>query len=800
MKSSQFLSALNEAQQEAVAYISGPALVVAGAGSGKTRVITHKLAYLIEQGYAPEQLYALTFTNKAAREMRQRIQQMLDPSLAYRIHLGTFHSIFARLLRRYAPLLGYTSDFTIYDRTDSTTVVKQIVDDLSLDNKLYTPRRLLNRISAAKNNLMSAEAYAANSDLLKDDERSLFPDMYKVYALYSSRCKQNNAMDFDDLLYLFNVLLRDFPDVLSACQDAVGYLLIDEYQDTNLSQFTIVRKLVEQHQRVFAVGDDAQSIYAFRGANIHNMLGFNKVFPEARIFKLEENYRSTQNIVGLANRLIAHNSDRIPKELYSNNPAGSLTELYEHENAYLEAERVARLVALRHIQDGVPYSECAILYRTNAQSRLLEDALRRLALPYTIYGGTAFYSRKEIKQAMAYLQVLINPQDNAAVVRTLDFPKKGIGAKTVEKVTAQAEQWGVSLLAAIERIVLDPKSSDLNAGIVKRLDDYLRQLYDLSQFPTLEGKKTDGAPTLAQWIGAILQQAGFIAAYSTDKNNIEDQSRLENLNELISSANDFEEQYRQDPHNTDAFLPLDLSMLSAFVQGVSLLTDQDTQPEEEGVLLMTIHSAKGLEFDQVFVCGLEEGLLPSMLCIKPSEIEEERRLLYVAITRARKHCSLHYSTMRRRAGKDEYMMPSRFIKELSPKYLQRVSSFGTSARSASLFEAQPDRFSSQNRRQVQSEMPFERPNYADSTPSKRVRVASRIKDVAEAEVLEVEKLQAGDMGTFVVGDGVVHNTFGTGRIVALYSDGRNSKADVQFDRDGQTRKLLLRFAKMRKME
>ncbi len=772
---------LNAAQQEAVMYDGGPALIIAGAGSGKTRVITHKLALLIEQGYNPEKLYALTFTNKAAREMRERVVGMIDPSKAYQIKMGTFHSIFARLLRTYASLLGYNKDFSILDTSDSKSFVRKIVSDLKLEDKTYTTKRVLNRISSAKNNLVSPEMYASDKQLLHQDNADHFGAMHKIYAVYCARCQQNNAMDFDDLLFKFNVLLRDYPEVLSECQSNIDYLLIDEYQDTNLSQFTLIRKLVSHNGRIFAVGDDAQSIYAFRGANIDNILGFSSIFPSAKIFRLEQNYRSTQNIVNIANGLIAHNQRRIPKELYSLKEAGDLVELNEHDSAYSEADYVVRFISRNHLLDGIPYARQAVLYRTNAQSRILEDALRRASIPYTIYGGTSFYSRQEIKQAMAFVQVLVNPYNNEALIRTLSFPKKGIGEKTIEKLLLLASENNLSLYNVMESVAMGTFSHTFSTSVASKLKKHLETIATMANYSN--NVENNSLPTLSGWIEYILRLSGVAQVYAQDS-SVESQARLDNLKELVSGAGDFEEQYRQDYSNQDTATPLALNHLSLFVQSVSLLTDQDTQQQVDSVQLMTIHAAKGLEFESVIICGIEETILPSSMSLEQTAVEEERRLLYVAITRAEKICSLNYARMRRRNGRDELMLPSRFIRELDSKLLrEKTTSSGI------YYNALRQNL------EIRQENTAINKKQESKFSGKKSYIGTYEKNTLEQFTVSHLSLPNGDF--FSIGDQVEHKTFGKGVIQELFDDDCNSRVTVLFE-DNVTRKLLLRFAHLKK--
>lgn len=774
-----YLDSLNEAQREAVLYNDGPALVIAGAGSGKTRVITHKLIHLIHLGYPPDGLYALTFTNKAAREMKERMLESLPHEIVPYIRMGTFHSIFSRILRKHAELMGYSSDFTIYDTSDSKSLTKKIIKDLQLDDQVYSPKRVLHRISACKNNLITPEVYAQNSAQIQQDQVDNFGNFHQIYSIYSARCKRDNAMDFDDILLNFNILLRDFPQAAQACKDSVKYLLIDEYQDTNLSQFIIAKKLVEDHGKIFAVGDDAQSIYAFRGANLDNILSFDKRFPKAKLFRLEQNYRSTQNIVNLANRLIENNRNRIPKELFSEGNVGEKILLQENFWAYDEASKVVRTIQKRHVQDGIPYSEQAILYRTNSQSRILEDALRNFAIPYVVYGGTSFYSRKEIKNVMAYVNLIHNPHNDEALEKTLQYPKKGIGDKSIEAIREFAQTRGVSLFRAIVLIAEgNAKEQGISPALQKKLVLYLNMIRTISQPPQGEGA------TLAEWMSNIIRLSG-ISQDLTDSKDPDAEDRLENIKELIHGAGEFESSIAQGLPLENLPSSVDRNMLSLFTQNISLLTDQDTQKEDQdAVPLMTIHASKGLEFDHVYICGVEERILPSSLNDTPEGIEEERRLLYVAITRARKSCQLHYSQLRKRNGRDEEMLPSRFIKELDPAYLQVCAHPPLWGNQEKLYSSRPAELSKNPKEEWHPE-----PRQTSSIHS-----SQKLRSIPPEKGISVSQ-----RGNLKVGKKVTHATFGVGVVEELWEEGLNSKAVVLFQ-DQSKRKLLLRFAKLTPLE
>lgn len=768
------MNELNEAQQTAVSYCSGPALVIAGAGSGKTRVITYKLAHLISQGWDPHRLYALTFTNKAAREMRQRVEQMLGGGVANAIKLGTFHSVCGRLLRIYAHHLGFSNQFSIYDTSDTKSLVRSCIKDLDLSDKIYTVKLVMNRISEAKNLLISPQAYAANTEIRRFDSSCHQGEMYQLYSLYTQRCKQNNAMDFDDLLYQLNVLIRDFPQVHEQIKQSIDYLLIDEYQDTNTAQFELSKRLVEGHQRIFAVGDDAQSIYSFRGARIANILSFRETFAGAKLFKLEQNYRSTEHIVETANALIAHNEQRIPKHVFTKQGKGEKLSLYHYTSGIEEAHGIVDLISELHDEDGVPLSSQAILYRTNAQSRVFEEVLRQRAIPYNVYGGTAFYGRAEIKNVLAYLQLIVNPHDDMALLRALGYPKKGIGAKTIERfeLYAASAEPRLSLFDAMCRALETdtPEDLKLSNGTRNKVASFVNQIADLTTAYTRQA-------TLQGWLAYIIRESG-IAAEMTRDDSVEGRARLENVQEFISSATEFEKGYKSDPFNADADTPLGLHTMTAFTQQIPLLTDQDKERDErdaDQLQLMTIHSAKGLEFEHVYIAGVEETLLPSSTGGGDRvQVEEERRLLYVAITRAMRHCTLSYTSIRTRNGKPELMIPSRFLKELSTEHCVHLdlsmpvgSQQSTYGRGVYLSTSRTTEQRPSERRSI----PLA--NQQPANPSASVEGYS-------------------------MGDRVQHPSFGRGVVMRAEQSGIGGKLTIRFD-DGVTRDVLVRYTKIEKL-
>ena len=653
------LNDLNESQRKAVEYIDGPSLVIAGAGSGKTRVLTYKIAYLLQQGVKPWNIMALTFTNKAAREMKERIGKLVGQDLAQHLYMGTFHSIFSRILRAEAQHIGFNNNFTIYDETDSRSLIKTIVKDLKLDEKVYKPASVHSRISMAKNNLMSAENYARDKDLYQADQRAKMPRVGDIFITYVQRCQQSNAMDFDDLLTLTFKLFQEHEDIRKKYADRFDFLLVDEYQDTNHAQMRIVMQLCKEKERVCAVGDDSQSIYSFRGANIDNILSFQSRFKGARLFKLEQNYRSTQNIVEAANSLIKHNSNQIPKDVYSKNDKG---ECLVYKPAYSDKEEA--LIVCREIkrikrQDDCQYSDFAILYRTNAQSRSFEEEFRKQGIPYRIFGGLSFFQRKEIKDVIAYFRLVANPDDEEAFKRIINYPARGIGNTTVAKIAACALDNHVSFW----QVISSPEHFGLgvNKGTLAKLESFRLMI---SGF--VEKSASMNAFDLGD---TIVKESGVSAdIYKPGSREPEDLARQENLEELLGGMQSFVEECREEGREQEAYL-------TGYLQGVALLTDLDSKGDDDKprVSLMTVHASKGLEFPTVFVVGLEENIFPSAIVSTLRELEEERRLLYVAITRAEKHCILTSAKNRFRYGKMEFGNPSRFIKEIDSAFIQEDS-------------------------------------------------------------------------------------------------------------------------------
>ena len=649
-----YIEELNESQRAAVLYGDGPSLVIAGAGSGKTRVLTYKIAYLLENGYNPWNILALTFTNKAAREMKERIARQVGEQRARYLWMGTFHSVFSRILRAEASHIGFTSQFTIYDSADSKSLLRSIIKEMGLDEKTYKPGSVQARISNAKNHLVSPSGYAANKEAYEADAAAKMPAIRDIYSRYWERCRQAGAMDFDDLLVYTYILFRDFPEVLARYREQFRYVLVDEYQDTNYAQHSIVLQLTKENQRVCVVGDDAQSIYSFRGADIDNILYFTKIYPDTKVFKLEQNYRSTQTIVRAANSLIEKNERQIPKEVFSEKERGEAIGVFQAYSDVEEGDIVTNKIAQLRREHDYGYSDFAILYRTNAQSRVFEEALRKRSMPYKIYGGLSFYQRKEIKDIIAYFRLVVNPNDEEAFKRIINYPARGIGDTTVGKIIKAATDNNVSLWT----VLCEPITYGLT--INKNTHTKLQGFREL-----IEQFMTEVAEKNAYEIGtAIIRQSGIINDVCQD-NSPENLSRKENIEELVNGMNDFCAM-RQEEGNTNV-------SLIDFLSEVSLLTDQDSDKEGDGekVTLMTVHSAKGLEFRNVFVVGLEENLFPSgMAGDSPRAMEEERRLFYVAITRAEEHCFLSFAKTRFRYGKMEFGSPSRFLRDIDTRFLQ----------------------------------------------------------------------------------------------------------------------------------
>lgn len=783
----KILQDLNASQREAVEYCDGASLVIAGAGSGKTRVLTYKIAWLLEQGMAPWEILALTFTNKAAREMKERIGRLVGEERARYLQMGTFHSVFARILRAEAGYLGFNSNFTIYDQTDARSLVRTIIKEMGLDDKVYKPASVADRISMSKNHLILPQAYA-ESAWAKDDVNQKRPQVANIYIRYAERCRQANAMDFDDLLVQTWVLLKNHEDVRQKYVEKFCFVLVDEYQDTNFAQQAIVFQLTKERQKVCVVGDDAQSIYSFRGANIDNILNFRNLYRDAKLFKLEQNYRSTQLIVQAANSLIKRNERQIPKNVFSNNEHGEKLQLKPAYSDKEEAIIVCQDIKRLRRQDHCNWSDFAILYRTNSQSRSFEEQMRKDNIPYRIYGGLSFYQRKEIKDVIAYFRLIANPNDEEAFKRIINYPARGIGDTTVGKIIQTAQTYGVSLWQVIKEPVLFPM--DVSKGTMTKIQNF-RELIE----GWIGRVKTEDAYTLGH---DIIMNSGISKDIYSGRNP-EDISRQENLEEFLSGMQDFVESRREEDMADEIYL-------SDFLQEVALLTDLDSEEGDENdkVTLMTIHSAKGLEFLTVFVVGLEENIFPSPMCTNSMrELEEERRLLYVAITRAEKHCILTCAQNRFRYGRMEYDTPSRFIRDIDPELLDVQSETGGGASSrrdsyggycggsrspewmqnprpvATQFKADPKPRMVSPRQPEKPVDPFG-PNF------KRVYNAVAPRKMASEP-------SAGDLRE---GCTIEHQRFGVGRVLKIEGTGENTKATVEF-RNAGTKQLLLKFAKFK---
>lgn len=753
------LEQLNDGQREAVVYCDGPQLVIAGAGSGKTRVLTYKIAYLLQQGINPWNILALTFTNKAAREMKERIGRLVGEERARYLQMGTFHSVFARILRAEAQVLGFQSNFTIYDQSDSRSLVKSIIKEMQLDDKTYKPASVADRISMAKNHLLLPQVYA-QSAWARDDAQRKCPSVKDIYIRYSERCRQANAMDFDDLLVYTYMLLKNNEAVRQKYIDRFQYVLVDEYQDTNYAQQEIVVLLTKEHGRVCVVGDDAQSIYSFRGAKIENILNFQKEYDGARLFKLEQNYRSTQLIVQAANSLIRHNERQIPKDVFSKNEHGEKLALKPAYSDKEEAIIVCNDIRRIKRKDNCRYSDFAILYRTNSQSRSFEEQMRKDGIPYRICGGLSFYQRKEIKDVIAYYRVVSNPNDEEALRRIINYPTRGIGDTTVAKIVDVANTHGVGLWTVISQPVLF--QLNISKGTATKLETF-RQL--------IEGWIGRLDKEDAYELGHVIIMESGISRDIYSSNNPEDLSRQENLEEFLSGMQDFVESRKEEDMG-------DQIALGDFLQEVSLLTDLDSDngEEDDKVTLMTIHSAKGLEFPTVFVVGLEENIFPSPMCTNSMrELEEERRLLYVAITRAEKHCILTCAQNRWRYGKMEYDTPSRFIKDIDPSLLHVESERGGGFAVSQMISRPVSRM--QNPRPVATQF------MADPKP--RLIPLRRESPMPQSAI--------GNIG-LKEGHVIEHQRFGIGTVIKVEGIGENQKATVEFKNAG-TKQLLLKFAK-----
>lgn len=759
----EILDQLNDAQQRAVTCSDGPVMVIAGAGSGKTRVLTYRIAYMLSKGIDPFNILALTFTNKAAREMKSRIIDLVGSTEGKNVWMGTFHSIFARILRIEGHLLGYPSNFTIYDTDDSKSVIKGILKDLNLDPKQYTPGSVLSRISSAKSNLISAADYNNNAEVISEDNMAQKPMIGEIYSYYESRCFKAGAMDFDDLLFKTNVLLRDFPEVLYKYQNKFKYILVDEYQDTNFAQYLIVKQLAARNENICVVGDDAQSIYSFRGANIQNILNFKSDYPDVQIFKLEQNYRSTQTIVNAANSIISNNKDQIFKEVWTENEEGKPIQVMKAISETEEGQIVANSIFEIKMNLQQPNSAFAILYRTNAQSRAIEESLRKLNIPYRIYGGLSFYKRAEIKDLLAYFRLVVNPSDDEAFKRVVNYPVRGIGKTTLEKIEVAAGSYNVSN----HEVSLHPAKylPDLPSGSATKIEQFATMI--LSQHYQLH--KTD-AYDLAQKIAV---SSGLMRELMADRTE-EGISKYQNSEELLNAIKDFVEREEEPvPLMDEDEIISDQRTLDVFMQDIALMTDADEDKDNNTnkVVLMTIHAAKGLEFPYVFIVGMEENLFPSNMSLSTrAEIEEERRLFYVALTRAEKKVTLTYAETRYRWGNMTANEPSRFLSEIDERFLERTT------------------------RKVPSIN-----GQKSETQKVPVFIKKPLKDTNSPQTSMFDANYVTPVEKVMPGVEVIHERFGQGKVLAIEGAGPNTKATVFFNGVGQ-KQLLLKFAKLKILE
>ncbi len=772
----KFLDELNDSQREAVEFSDGASLIIAGAGSGKTRVLTYKIAYLLKKGLAPSSILALTFTNKAAREMKNRIAELVGERIARYLWMGTFHSVFSRILRAEADKLGFTKNFTIYDSSDSNSLIKSIIKGLKLDEKIYRPGFVHSRISAAKNNLITPGAYAGNADMVRSDMHARVPHLHEVYKIYTEKCKQADAMDFDDLLLQTNILFRDFPEVLQKYREHFNYILVDEYQDTNYAQYLIIKKLSEQHERICVVGDDAQSIYSFRGANIDNILQFKNNYQSTQVFKLERNYRSTQTIVNAANSLIDKNEHRIPKTVYSEKAEGEKIKVMQLYSDFEEGAVVAEYIKDLKESENYLYQQIAVLYRTNAQSRVLEDQLRKSLIPYRIYGGLSFYQRKEIKDVIAYCRLVCNPSDEEALKRIINTPARGIGDTTVNKVLECAMLHEVTAWEVMGDIL--KYNLQVNAGTANKLTKFREMIRVFAE----QREVLDAY----QLVDTIIKTTGIISDTYTD-NSPESMSRRENVQELLNAIHEFCE---IKTNNNES------SLLVDFLAEVSLLTDQDTDKnaDEDKVTMMTVHAAKGLEFKVVFVVGMEEELFPSTFAMDSArELEEERRLFYVAITRAEERCFITYAKSRFKNGQVNFANPSRFIKDIDPAYLDHPADSQVKSKS-SFFDDDDDfqggfrNFGHRAQRTYTPKQSYQQPEMP-SMPPPSPKKLTKIRPSGHA--VSDENFTP----TIPVGKFVKHQLFGIGKVLSVSMTGANEKADIDFGEKG-VKSLLLKFAKL----
>ncbi|HJD87511.1 ATP-dependent helicase [uncultured Empedobacter sp.] len=772
-----YLEKLNEPQRLAVEATEGPVMVIAGAGSGKTRVLTYRIAHLLNKGVDAFNILSLTFTNKAAREMKERIGQVVGESNAKSLWMGTFHSVFARILRVEAPLLGYPSDFTIYDQQDAVSVMTKIINELHLDKDIYKPKQVLGRISQYKNNLITVRAYHNNQALIEADNEAMRPRMGDIYRAYVDRCFKSGAMDFDDLLLRTNEILTRFPEVLAKYQERFKYIMVDEYQDTNHSQYLIVKALASRYENLCVVGDDAQSIYAFRGANIRNILSFKSDYPDAKMYPLEQNYRSTQMIVEAANQIIKQNQDQLEKNVWTANETGEKIAIYRGLSDADEARFIATQIWERQINEHLQPKDFAILYRTNAQSRALEEALRKKGIQYRVYGGTSFYQRKEIKDMVGYMRLLINQNDEEALLRTINYPARGIGQTTISKLLVAADQHQMSLFSLIENIAMYAPTIGINAGTSNKLNDFVLMI---KRFQVM--LKSHDVYEVTMEMAKTTQLLNALKEDSTP----EGVSRLENVQELLNSIQGYVEEQQQ--------LDEGDASLGGFLENIALATDADNEEDDDNkVNLMTVHLAKGLEFPVVFIAGLEENLFPSMMSVNTrAELEEERRLFYVALTRAEKVAYMTYSVSRFRWGKIIDCEPSRFLEEIDDRFLEwknlhiSARASNNSGLSADLFGDEPTPQPYQQREK----------SVARQNPRARVEPAQPRANFKPVNQTKSSGTSPANAQGLQIGQVVVHDRFGRGVVKDLQGEPSDMKAIIHFDNAGE-KKLLLNFAKLK---
>lgn len=786
----RILQGLNPAQEAAVRDFDSPSLIVAGAGSGKTRVLTSRIAWMISQGVAPWSIMALTFTNKAAREMRERITAMIGPEKSRYIWMGTFHSIFLKILYAEVERIGYEPNFTIYDTAQSDSLIKSIVKEMQLSDEVYKPRDVRSRISIAKNSLVTPAAYEANAQLIEEDKKRRQPQFWQVYKNYCSRCKQNNAMDFDDLLLQTNILFRDHPDVLAKYRERFPYILVDEYQDTNNAQYVIVRNLAAGSGKICVVGDDAQSIYSFRGAKIENIFRFQKDFPAAKIYKLEQNYRSTQNIVDAANSVIEHNRYRIKKQVFSENNRGEKIKIFKAYTDGEEAQMVAAGIRAVHVADGGDdWSNIAVLYRTNAQSRAIEEALRKRDIPYRIYGGHSFYDRKEVRDVMAYFKTIANPRDDESLLRIINYPARGIGDVTVGKIRALAQSKGLSIWETIVGA-----SPEERAQMGRKVEDFCSLLSSLSLV------RSDADKTLYEFGLEVATRSGIISLYKLNPSP-ESESALQNIEELLNSMQNYRHEMIEvsGAGGEEVVEP----SLEEWLQNISLLTDMDDESVEKKnwVTLLTVHSSKGLEFDHVFITGLEENLFPSVISLtSPDQIEEERRLFYVALTRAKQDVTITFASTRFKWGSMEFSRPSRFIKEIDSRYVDAHYVDDEEGDEEERRESGREKIQELRRRfdQRQGRTIVERKEFQSRmSPAAQQPARPNPATMKSVGIRSGESEQVSSAGLYSVGQRVRHARFGVGRIEELERLTNDTKITVLFDEPSVGKKALLaKYAKL----